>query len=63
MGDVVGREIIGRVTRHSRATERAAFGSRRRNRFGSVRFFVFAARPFLRRTDGRTERAIDRRRV
>ena len=59
MGDVVGREIIGRVDRHSivtraRPSERAAFGSR-----GSVLFVdFFAARSFLRRTDGRTERAI-----
>ena len=59
MGDVVGREIIGRVTRHSRATERAAFGSRRRNRFGSVRFFVFCGASVF-ATDGRTDGARDR---
>ena len=59
MGDVVGREIIGRVTRHSRATERAAFGSRRRNRFGSVRFFVFCGASVF-ATDRRTDGARDR---
>jgi hypothetical protein len=58
MGIHDGREIIGRVDRHSRATERAAFGSRRRNRFGSVLFLIFLRRVRSRRTDGRTERAI-----
>jgi hypothetical protein len=59
MGIHDGREIIGRVDRHSivtraRPSERAAFGSR-----GSVLFVdFFAARSFSRRTDGRTERAI-----
>ncbi len=58
MGIHDGREIIGRVDRHSRATDRAAFGSRRRNRFGSVLFLIFLRRVRFRRTDGRTERAI-----
>ena len=59
----IGREIIGRVDRHSIVT-RARPSERRSVR--AVRFFsliFFTARSFSRRTDGRTERAIDRRRV
>ena len=55
---VARSSVASSLDRHSRATERAAFGSRRRNRFGSVRFLIFLRRVRSRRTDGRTERRI-----
>ena len=60
MGDVVGREIIGRVDRHSIAT-RARPSERRSVR--AVRFFslIFLRRVRFRdgRTDGRSARSIE----
>ena len=52
---VARSSVASSLDRHSRATERAAFGSRRRNRFGSVLFLIFLRRIASVR-DGRSAR-------
>ena len=53
---VARSSVASSLDRHSRATERAAFGSRRRNRFGSVLFLIFLRRIASVR-DGRSARS------